>query len=187
MSQQQPESHTQLKLRANWVNMAIALGACMLVVFLALAFVPRPETEFERVVDHVAIAESVAGGEEGADFDLAVPTLPTDWVANEATYKPMGEPALVTWYASFIGPQQQWVSLRQAADTTGDWADSMLDDDMVESRTETVAGTEFTVHQNSGSRVAYVGTASDTTLVFIGTGTVESFEAVITSALDSLA
>lgn len=172
--------HMEQKMRANWVNMAIALGACMVVVLLALAFVPRPENEFDRVVDYAATAEAV---QDGADFTLAVPTLPEGWVSNEASYDLYGTPELTTWYVSFVGPEQQWVSLRQVAGTSeggtnANWVKNQLGDDALQVRTEDVAGTQFLVYESRSGDQAYVGDVDGSTVVLFGTAQWDSFTAI---------
>src|SRR5699024_8876726 len=56
-----------LRRNSNWVNMIIAILACLAVVVGILFIAPQPEVDSERVVDYQGIAEQSEGN---ADFDL---------------------------------------------------------------------------------------------------------------------
>ncbi|WP_236865953.1 DUF4245 domain-containing protein [Brevibacterium daeguense] len=162
----------QLRTGANWVNMAIALGACLIVVLAALAFVPRPETELTREIDYVGVAQSA---QQDAEFRLAVPELPEGWVSNEASFRPMGSPESETWYVSWVGPERGWVSLRQSQGDEN-WVKSMLDEDMLQTGARDIAGESFATYEDSGARQALVGEVGETTLVLKGTAPWETFD-----------
>lgn len=177
MTQQQTqpprsENVRALKLSSNWVNMVIALGACLAVVLIGLAFVPEPkEGQFEREVDYETIAESV---KTRAEFPVVVPKLPEGWVANEAMFKPMGAPAYDTWYLSSVGPQQGWMTLRQA-DGDERWVQSELDD-FVEVSTNDIDGVTFTSYDGSDGKQAMVGQLDGSTAVLIGRADPQTYE-----------
>nr|WP_254220983.1 DUF4245 domain-containing protein [Brevibacterium luteolum] len=152
--------------------MVIALGACLAVVLIGLAFVPEPkEGQFEREVDYETIAESV---KTRAEFPVVVPKLPKGWVANEAMFKPMGAPAYDTWYLSSVGPQRGWMTLRQA-DGDERWVESELDG-FVEVSTNDIDGVTFTSYDGSDGKQAMVGQLDGSTAVLIGRADPQTYE-----------
>ena len=168
---QRREDVRAMRLSANWVNMLIAVGACFLVVFGVLALSPRPEGELQREVDYKEVAD-VAQNE--ARIPLAVPSLPEGWVANEAVYEPLGTPAFDTWYVSWVGPQQEWMSLRQSTGGSA-WVESMLED-YSKLGERTIAGTTWDLYGTSGGSQGLVTTIGDATYVLKGTAPWERFE-----------
>lgn len=166
------EEMRRIRMSSNWVNMVIALGVCLAVVLVALAFVPRPATELTREVDYVGMAESAQGS---ADFTLAVPALPEGWTSNEANLEPMGTPAEETWYVSWVGPEREWISLRQSQGGEN-WVRSMVTDELAEVGTRDVSGQTFTAYENSRGEQALVGPVGDTTVVLKGTAAWETYD-----------
>ena len=104
-----------LRKNSNWVNMIIAILACLAVAVGILFLAPQPEVDSERVVDYQGIAEQSQGN---AEFDLIVPQIPRGWTSNEATLDRVGDSEFTSWYMSFIGPDDQWVSIEQAEAST---------------------------------------------------------------------
>ena len=111
----------------NWVNMAMALLACLVLVLAALALAPRPEGDITREVEYEAVAQNV---QQEAGFDLAVPGMPDGWHANAASFGESGTPAVETWYVSWVDGDDGWASLRQtdAEETPDAWAESYLEE-----------------------------------------------------------
>lgn len=140
------EEMLYLRRTSTWVNMVIALAACALVVVLIVAIVPRTTTEFERDIDVAEVASQVEGS---AEFDLAQPNMGEGWSANEASYSDSGDPAVPTWYISMIGPNDQWVTFRQARTDSEAWVQSHLDDAQEDSAV-TLGGREWEAYQSVG-------------------------------------
>lgn len=166
------EEMRQIRMSSNWVNMAIALGVCLAAVLVAFAFVPEPANELEREVDYVGMAESA---QTSSDFPLAVPELPEGWVSNEVNFEPMGTPAVDTWYVSWVGPEREWMSLRQSRGNEN-WVRSMVTDELAEIGTRDVSGQTFTAYENSRGEQALVGPVGDTTVVLKGTAAWETYD-----------
>lgn len=179
------EEMRRIRMSSNWVNMAIALGACMAVVVLLFAFTPRVDAEYEREVDFAGMAESA---QASAEFTLAVPELDEGWVSNEASFDPQGTPQVDTWYVSWIGPDRQWITLRQAAGEAADdrWVASITGEDMLPIDTRDIAGTTFDVYQGGSGDRALAGSVSGTTVVLKGTASEESFESFAEKIVDSI-
>lgn len=179
----QPGSREEMRrnrMQSNWVNMVIALAACMALVLVALMIAPQPQGDPTRTVDAAAEASAAAGQ---AGFDPAAPALPQGWSSNEAGLEQMGEPELKTWYASYVGPSQQWIALRQAqpgADAAA-WATSIVGEDAAQTGTSKVAGPQgrtvvFDRYEKPDQKQALVGTVGDTTVILMGTAQWDSFE-----------
>ncbi len=174
------EEMRRIRMSSNWVNMVIALGVCLAVVLVAFAFVPRPEMELTREVDYVGMAESA---QTSADFTLAVPALPEGWTSNEANLEPMGTPAVETWYVSWVGPEREWMSLRQSQGNDN-WVRSMVTDELSESGTREIAGQTFTAYENSRGDQALVGEVDGTTVVLKGTAAWETYDRFVTEIVE---
>lgn len=153
----------------NWVNMAIALLACLVLVLAALALAPRPEGDITREVDYGAVAQNV---QPEAGFDLAVPGMPEGWHANAASFGEGGTPPVETWYVSWVDGDDGWASLRQtdAEETPDAWAESYLEE-FAETGESELAGTAFTRFEGTDSSdKALLGEADGTVLLLVGAG-----------------
>jgi len=158
-----------LRRHYNWVNMVIALVACLALVLAALALAPRPEGDITREVDYGEVARTV---QPDAAFGLAVPPLPEGWEANAASFGQQGTPAADTWYVSWVDGDDGWASLRQAdADDTPDaWAESFLEE-FAETGESELGGADFTRFEGtSSSDMALLGEADGTILLLVGEG-----------------
>lgn len=159
-----------LRRHYNWVNMVIALAACLVLVLAALALAPRPAGDITREVEYHTVAENV---QPAAPFALTVPSLPEGWHANAASFDSEGRPAAETWYVSWVADNDEsWVSLRQteAAEISDAWAESYLDD-FAETGESSLGGSDFTRFEGVGSSdKALLGEADGTRLLLIGSG-----------------
>lgn len=162
-----------LRKNSNWVNMAIAILACLAVVVVILFIAPQPEVDSDRVVDYQGIAEQSEGN---ADFDLIVPQIPSGWSSNEATLDRIQDSEYTSWYMSFIGPQDQWVSIEQAK-ASENWAKKRTGE-AVAAETVTVGGLDFQIYRTSEAKEYWVTSKGDTYVVITATAmpdTINSF------------
>lgn len=118
------EEMLYLRRTSTWVNMVIALVACVLVVVLIVAIVPRTSEDFSRDIDVAEVAQQAEGS---VDFTFAQPDMGKGWSANEATFSDTGQPPTPTWYISLIGPNDQWVTVVQADTESDAWLKDHLD------------------------------------------------------------
>ncbi|MCQ9368519.1 DUF4245 domain-containing protein [Brevibacterium sp. 91QC2O2] len=172
--QKKPKPGSRAEMREirrtyNWVNMVIALAACMIVVLFAVMMAPKPDTASERTVDVGQAAQQSSG----LPFKLFVPELPSGWHANDAGVSQMGSPTLDTWYVSMLGPDDQWVSIRQAK---GDerWVKSQAEN-MAPIGEDRIGGVTFTRYETPNQKQILTGTVAKSTLVFLGTADWTSF------------
>lgn len=180
----QPGSREEMRLirkNSTWVNMVIALAACVLLVVVVASFTPKLDGSIERDIDYKGDAEASQGL---ADFPLAVPDVPKGWTANEATFEPLGTPAFDTWYVSWVGPGQQWVALEQSQGDEA-WASSLMED-AVEIGEHEIEGTTFTEYQGPDSKQYLSGEVADTLFVVKATAQWESVDTIVASAVDSV-
>ncbi|RBP66180.1 uncharacterized protein DUF4245 [Brevibacterium sanguinis] len=170
-----------LRKNSNWVNMMIAILACFAVVVGALLMAPQPEVETERVVDYQAIAQQAQGS---ADFDLIVPEIPPGWSSNEASLGQVGDSEHTSWYMSFIGAEQQWVSIEQAA-ASQKWAENQVGD-AVPAETATVGGARFQVYRAEDGREHWVTSHDDMYVVLSATALPETVDGFAQQIADQL-
>lgn len=162
-----------LRKNSNWVNMIIAILACLAVVVGILFIAPQPEVDSERVVDYQGIAEQSEGN---ADFDLIVPQIPRGWSANEASLDRFNDSEYVSWYMSFIGSEDQWVSIEQAK-ASQNWAKKKTEG-AVAAETLTVGGLDFQVYRTDDAKEYWVTHSDDVYVVITATAspdTINSF------------
>lgn len=162
-----------LRKNSNWVNMVIAILACLAVAVGILFIAPQPEVDSERVVDYQGIAEQSEGN---ADFDLIVPQIPRGWSSNEATLDRLNDSEYLSWYMSFIGPENQWVSIEQA-EASANWAKKNTDD-AVAAEKVTVGGADFQIYRTDEAKEYWVTHKGDVYVVMTATAapdTINSF------------
>ncbi|WP_309136025.1 DUF4245 domain-containing protein [Brevibacterium oceani] len=162
-----------LRKNSNWVNMVIAILACLAVAVGILFIAPQPEVDSERVVDYQGIAEQSEGN---ADFDLIVPQIPQGWSANEATLDRLNDSEFLSWYMSFIGTDDQWVSIEQSK-ASANWAKNKTDD-AVAAEKVTVGGADFQIYRTDEAKEYWVTHKGDVYVVMTATAapdTINSF------------
>ena len=160
-----------LRKNSNWVNMIIAILACLAVVVVVLLIAPQPEVDSQRVVDYQAIAEQ---SQDTADFDLIVPELPSGWTSNEASLDRVGDSDYTSWYMSFVGTERQWVSIDQAQ-ATENWAENQVDDG-VAAEAVTVGGSDFQIYRTEDAKEYWVTGQGDTFVVITAIATPETID-----------
>ena len=162
-----------LRKNSNWVNMVIAILACLAVVIGILFLAPQPEVDSERVVDYQGIAEQ---SQDSADFTLIVPQIPRGWTSNEATFDRLGDSEYTSWYMSFIGTDDQWVSIEQAA-ASENWAKKKTDGAAAAEKV-TVGGADFQIYRSDDAKEYWVTHKGDVFVVITATAapdTINSF------------
>ena len=167
------EEMRSLRKNSNWVNMIIAILACLAVAVGILFLAPQPEVDSERVVDYQGIAEQSQGN---ADFDLIVPQIPRGWTSNEASLDRVGDSEYTSWYMSFIGPEDQWVSIEQA-EASENWAKRKTDE-AVAAEKVTVGGADFQIYRTEEAKEYWVTHKGDMYVVMSATAapdTINSF------------
>ena len=145
-----------LRKNSNWVNMTVAIAACMALVAGVLLLAPQPEVSPERVVDYKAIAEA---SQANTDFDLIVPDVPSGWTSNEANLDPIKGSDSSSWYLSFLGPDDQWVSLEQAQ-TSAKWAEGKVEG-ATAAETAQVGGQSFQIYRSDDAKEYWVTSKGD--------------------------
>jgi hypothetical protein len=149
-----------LRKNSNWVNMVIAILACLAVVIGILFLAPQPEVDSERVVDYQGIAEQ---SQESADFKLIVPQIPRGWTSNEATFDRLSDSEYTSWYMSFIGTDDQWVSIEQAK-ASENWAKKKTEDAAAAEKV-TVGGADFQIYRSDDAKEYWVTHKDDVFVV----------------------
>lgn len=149
--------------------MVIALLACVAIMVLALMIAPQPKGNPIREVDAEGIGKSAA---QSVDWPVATFSSPDGWHSNEAQMRPMGEPSFDTWYVSYVGPDEQWLSIRQAK-ADEDWAKSFVKE-FAPLGDQTFEGVSFKTYEGKNREQAFVGQVSGTWIVVQSVATDES-------------
>lgn len=170
-----------LRKNSNWVNMIIAIFACLAVVAVVLLIAPQPEVDSQRVVDYQTIAEQ---SQDSADFDLIVPEIPSGWTSNEASLDRVDESDRTSWYMSFVGTEQQWVSIEQAK-ATENWAENQVDD-AIAAETVTVGGSDFQIYRTEDAKEYWVTGKGDTFVVITAIASPDTINAFAQQVAEQL-
>jgi len=164
------------KRRANQtvLNLALALGASLLIVVFLVTVVVRPEVPPDPGVNWV---ETAAEASAGSGVELIAPVLPPGF----------GDKAGVpTWYIGFLTPAQQFIGVNQGIDGNPTWLASVLRD-ADESGSITIDTVRWTVYDRrdieSPGNYAYAMSAEldGSTIALYGTAPTEEFELLAAS------
>ncbi len=176
------------------LNLAIAIGASLLVVLFLVVVVVRPDAAPARFdVDWRAEAAAAASTAPGP---LLSPELPDGWTANRAERLESDDTA--TWYIGFLTPGGGFIALEQGFDATGAWLRTAAavgdDDEVLAAPTALVGGTTWSVLDRrddpdapGNHAFALVTTAGTSTVVLHGTADDAAFAVLAESIAAQLA
>ncbi|CAN5429676.1 hypothetical protein BH10ACT6_BH10ACT6_09620 [soil metagenome] len=108
------------------LNLVIALGASLLVVFLIAIVVVRPDQAgAPKTVDWTAVARDA---QQSISTPLVAPTLPTSWSANRAELvdAKTASDGIASWQIGFLTPTTQYIGLAQGIDANVSWVATQL-------------------------------------------------------------
>ncbi|MCH1883819.1 DUF4245 family protein [Agrococcus sp. ARC_14] len=108
----------------NVVNLIAAVVVCLAVVLVMVLVVVRPGVPEREPVD---VAAAAAGAQVVTDEPLLVPALPEEWAANVAEIR-TGADDIISWYAGYVTPGEQFLFLRQAVDANPTWLVTAIED-----------------------------------------------------------
>lgn len=166
------------KRRANQtvLNLALALGASLLIVLFLVTVVVRPDVAPDPGVNWV---ETAAEASAGSGLELIAPVLPPGWTANDARFE--DEAGVPTWYIGFLTPAQQFIALNQGIDGNPTWLASVLRD-ADESGSTTIDTVRWTIYDRrdveSPGNYAYAMSAEldGSSIAMYGTAPTSEFE-----------
>ncbi|WAC66440.1 DUF4245 domain-containing protein [Agrococcus sp. SL85] len=153
-----------------FTNLAAAIVVCLGIVLVMVLVVLRPDMAPPEPVD---VAAAASDAEATVDVELVAPALPEGWAANAAELR-SGSGGVVSWYAGYVTPEQQFLSVTQAIDANPTWLAQQIRD-LPATGERTVDGIAWTEHDNRDARdpgnLAYVLTAEvgASTLIVAGT------------------
>jgi len=171
------------KRRANQtvLNLALALGASLLIVVFLVTVVVRPEVAPDPGVNW---AETAAEASAGSGVELIAPVLPPGWTANDARFEEKA--GLPTWSIGFLTPAQQFIGMNQGIDGNPTWLASVLRD-ADESGSITIDTVRWTIYDRrdveSPGNYAYAMSTEleGSTIALYGTAPTEEFELLAAS------
>ncbi len=113
-----PESAKKHRARQTLNNLLLALAASVGIVLVIVLATPRNDTNQIASVDYRAIAAQV---QQSTPNRLVLPVLQDSWKCTAARWNGAPLDGVQTWYAGFVGPSGDFVSLTQAFGVNPTW------------------------------------------------------------------
>ncbi len=173
------------------LNLVIALGASLLVVFLIVIVVVRPDQGgAPKTVNWTAVAKDA---QQSVSTTLAVPRLPSSWTANRAQIEDAvsASDGIANWQIGFLTPSTQYIGLVQGIDANPSWVATELSNKRP-TGTASYGGDTWQVYdhrtaENPGNLAyALVTTIGKSTIVLAGTGSNAEFATLATEIAGQL-
>ena len=167
------------------LNLVIALGASLLVVFVIVVVVVRPDQSGSpKTVNWVSVAKDA---QQSVSTRLVVPALPKTWTANRAEWVDTKTAAdgIASWQIGFITPSTQYIGLVQGINADATWVSTQLNNKKT-TGDASYGGLRWQVYDhrsddNPGNLAyALVRTVGDSTVVLAGTGSDVEFATLAT-------
>jgi len=108
--------------RQNWRNLVASLAACLGIVVLIIAFVPRGSAPAQRDLDVRAATQQFG---DTAGQPLLAPTVPASWKANAAELRGSGDDA--SWYVGYVIDGARYAGLTEGVPGSADLLATTLD------------------------------------------------------------
>lgn len=173
------------------LNLVIALGASLLVVFLIVIVVVRPDQAGSpKTVDWTAVARDA---QQSVSTPLVVPVLPKTWSANRAELvdAKSASDGIASWQVGFLTPSTQYIGLVQGIAANPSWVATQLSDKTA-TGDKSYGGVTWKVYdhrtaaQSGNLAYALVTTVGESTVVLAGTGSDVEFATLATEIAGEL-
>jgi hypothetical protein len=167
------------------LNLVIALGASLLVVFVIVVVVVRPDQASPlKSVNWVSVGKDA---QQSVSTRLMIPALPKTWTANRAEWvdSASASDGIANWQIGFLTPSTQYIGLVQGIKADPSWVSAQLAEKK-STDDATFGGIRWRVYdhrtdQDPGNLAyALVTTAGDTTVVLAGTASDTEFATLAT-------
>lgn len=167
------------------LNLVIALGASLLVVFVIVVVVVRPDQSGPpKAVNWVSVANDA---QQSVSTKLVVPRLPPTWSANRAEWvdAKSAPDGIASWQVGFITPSTQYIGLVQGIKADASWVSTQLQQKK-STGDASFGGVRWQVYDrrtvSDPGNLAYalVTTVGDSTVVLAGTGSDAEFATLAT-------
>jgi hypothetical protein len=145
------KAESSRKHRANqtFLNLVLALAACLAIVLVLVFVVVRPSLDETPNVEYQKLA---ADAQPTVSETLAAPVLPKGWTANAARLE-KGSDGIVSWYIGLVTPAPQYIGLVQGLKANASWVSAQLNS-AKSTGTTTIDGIEWTLYDQRGSSKA---------------------------------
>ena len=158
-----------------FLNLIAAVVVCLALVVVMVLVVVRPGVPERAPIDVAAAAE---GAQRTVDEPLVVPELPEGWDANAAEIR-TGADGVVTWYAGYVTPDEQFLFFRQALEANPTWLVTAIEG-ATPTGERTIAGLTWIEHdqrdaEDPGNLAYLLTTEHDASTVIVG-GTADDAE-----------
>ncbi len=173
------------------LNLVIALAASLLVVFVIVIFVVRPDQGGAPLtVDWRSVGQNA---QQTVSTPLAVPTLPKTWSANRAEFEDSSSASdgIANWQIGFLTPSTQYIGLTQGISANASWVSTQLSDKKPTGSTQ-LGGVTWQVYdhrtdeQPGNLAYALVTSIGNSTIVLAGTGSTPEFDTLATEIAGEL-
>ena len=167
------------------LNLIIALGASLLVVFVIVVIVVRPDQGgAPKTVNWHSVG---ADAQQSVPTKLVIPTLPASWSANRAQLLTQNDASdgIENWQIGFLTPSTQYIGMTQGIKADATWVAGQLKDKKP-TGDASFGGFRWQVYDhrtadNPGNLAyALVTTVGDSTVVLAGTGSDNEFATLAT-------
>ncbi len=167
------------------LNLVIALAASLVVVFILVVVVVRPDQSGPaKAVDWVSVAKDA---QQSVSTKLVVPKLPTTWSANRAELidATSASDRIASWQIGFLTPSTQYIGLVQGIKADASWVSTQLQQ-KTSTGDATFGGFRWQVYDHrtddhpGNLAYALVTTVGDSTVVLAGTGSDAEFQTLAT-------
>ncbi|MFC4050364.1 DUF4245 domain-containing protein [Actinomadura syzygii] len=162
---------------------AMAMGACLVLVFAIYLVAPRGESEADPVVDY---GSQLWAMRSDAPYTVHAPEgLPPTWrpTSSRLTGLGSGSKGPVAWHLGFVTPSEEYAALEQSNEKASEFVPRMANSSKP-TGTQTVNGVAWTTYLNKGKKANTLArTLPDgTSLVVTGTASYGEL-AVLAAAL----
>lgn len=159
-------------------NLAVALGLTLLVLLVIVLIVPRSSAPIEPDINVSAVAEQA---QLTVDEPLATPSMSDSWRANAAEIRTNNVDGVVSWYAGYLTPSDEYIGMYQGIDANPTWVAELLARTPA-SGAVAINGAEWTIYDNrstgedvGNARYGLTTEIGGSTFVLIGTATDTEF------------
>lgn len=169
------ESSRRHRENRSFTNLIAAVVVCLALVLVMVLVVVRPGLPEREPID---VAAAAAGAQAVTDEPLVVPELPEEWAANVAEIR-TGSDDVISWYAGYVTPGDEFLFLRQAVDANPTWLVTAIEG-AAPTGERTIDGITWVEHDQRAAEdpgnLAYVlTTEQDASTVIVG-GTADDAE-----------
>lgn len=169
------------------INLALSLGASLLIVAFLVVVVVRPAPTTSPTVDYAEVAREA---QATVSEPLADPALPGQWTANRADIS-KGTDGIQVWYVGFISPTHQFIGMSQGFDANPTWVSNQLEGKSA-TGSAPIGGVTWALYDYRTAKdpgnltYAMVATIANSDVVLFGSASTAEFRSLATAVAANL-